>query len=312
MCRAGGRRCKGSASSSRATQNTRKERSRAKHALRKAKASGDDDAIRKATERLDAANAAHTAAKENAMHHNDNDTGGSTPGQERDVTASEAAALLREMREEMKQREQAARTAAASRSHAVTNVHTGNFVGVQSGIIVGEVHVNGRRVQSGTAVQQGDVTSSGTKHKDPSSSAGVHTGRSGFQVTNVAYGDVGVQSGVITGAVIVNGRVVSPGQAATSGGISAEEGQRAQDKARRTADKAQRMAERAREQARRARDSARQSGDVTTSTFRTSSGGTVTNIVYGQNHGIQTDVVNGPIHFGPGGFTTGKPQDGDQ
>ncbi|MCR3746663.1 hypothetical protein [Lentzea californiensis] len=70
MCRAGGRRCKGG--TGKATQATRKQRSRAKQSLRDAKASGDQDAIRTATERLDAANEAHKAAKENAMREHDN------------------------------------------------------------------------------------------------------------------------------------------------------------------------------------------------------------------------------------------------
>lgn len=80
MCRAGGHRCKGSHASSRTTQNTRQQRSRARRALKKAKASGDADAIRKATERLDTANAAHQSAKEKAMHRND------SADQPRDVT----------------------------------------------------------------------------------------------------------------------------------------------------------------------------------------------------------------------------------
>ncbi|MGW6449501.1 hypothetical protein [Lentzea sp. NPDC055074] len=81
MCRAGGRRCIGG--SSRSTQATRQQRSRAKRALREARAGGDPDAIRTATERLDAANEAHQAAKENAMSHHDHDN---TAAQSGDVT----------------------------------------------------------------------------------------------------------------------------------------------------------------------------------------------------------------------------------
>ncbi|MGI5501459.1 hypothetical protein [Lentzea sp. CA-135723] len=82
MCRAGGRRCNGG--SGRATQATRKQRSRAKEALREAKASGDPEAIRTATERLAAADAAHAEAKENAMAHNDHHD--ETAAQDGDVT----------------------------------------------------------------------------------------------------------------------------------------------------------------------------------------------------------------------------------
>lgn len=86
MCRAGGRRCNGG--TGKATQATRKQRSRAKQALREARATGDPDAIRTATERLDAANEAHQAAKENAVHHNDNSNTADHSG---DVTNRSAA-----------------------------------------------------------------------------------------------------------------------------------------------------------------------------------------------------------------------------
>jgi len=73
MCRAGGRRCKGSNASSRATQTARKQRSRANQALRQAKAAGDPEAIAAAQQRLDQANASVQAAKETAMRHHDHD-----------------------------------------------------------------------------------------------------------------------------------------------------------------------------------------------------------------------------------------------
>lgn len=89
MCRAGGRRCKGSHASSQATQNARKQRSRAKQALRHAKASGDQDAIAAAQQRLDQANAnVQAAAKENIVHHNDNHETAAHGG---DVTTPKAA-----------------------------------------------------------------------------------------------------------------------------------------------------------------------------------------------------------------------------
>lgn len=72
MCRAGGRRCKGSQASSRATQTARKQRSRARQALRQAKAVGDGDAIAKAEQRLAQADATVQAAKENTVHSDDN------------------------------------------------------------------------------------------------------------------------------------------------------------------------------------------------------------------------------------------------
>ncbi|MFI9011015.1 hypothetical protein ACIGNX_27650 [Actinosynnema sp. NPDC053489] len=72
MCRAGGRRCKGSQASSRATQTARKQLSRARQALRQAEAAGDGDAIAKAEQRLAQANANVQAAKENIVHGNDN------------------------------------------------------------------------------------------------------------------------------------------------------------------------------------------------------------------------------------------------
>lgn len=80
MCRTGGRRCDGSNHTSRSTQNTRKRVSRARKALREAKAGGDQDAITRARQRLATARAAHQEAR-NAMRHNDN-----TPDQDRDVT----------------------------------------------------------------------------------------------------------------------------------------------------------------------------------------------------------------------------------
>lgn len=68
MCRAGGRRCKGSQASSRATQTARKQRSRARQALQQATAAGDHDAIAKAEQRLAQANTNVQAAKENIVH----------------------------------------------------------------------------------------------------------------------------------------------------------------------------------------------------------------------------------------------------
>ncbi|GAA3890955.1 hypothetical protein GCM10022243_64840 [Saccharothrix violaceirubra] len=53
MCRAGGRRCKGSSRSGKATQTHRKRLSRARKALRNAQASGDQAAIAAAQHRLD-------------------------------------------------------------------------------------------------------------------------------------------------------------------------------------------------------------------------------------------------------------------
>ncbi|MBB5958414.1 hypothetical protein FHS29_005022 [Saccharothrix tamanrassetensis] len=82
MCRTGGRRCKGSKASSRATQTTRKAVSRARKALREAKAGGDPDAIADARQRLADARAEHAAARTRATHedttmrHNDQDTAG--------------------------------------------------------------------------------------------------------------------------------------------------------------------------------------------------------------------------------------------
>ncbi|NUT91257.1 MAG: hypothetical protein HOY78_04430 [Saccharothrix sp.] len=70
MCRTGGRRCPGSHGSSRATQNTRKSVSRAKAALRAAKAAGDEDAIAAARQRLTDARAAHEQAR-NTLCRND-------------------------------------------------------------------------------------------------------------------------------------------------------------------------------------------------------------------------------------------------
>lgn len=79
MCRAGGRRCPGSSHHSRATQNARQQRSRATRALRKAKQSGDPDAIAAARERLDAVT---TTPNPTA----------STTGQPRDVTPEQSTA----------------------------------------------------------------------------------------------------------------------------------------------------------------------------------------------------------------------------
>lgn len=359
MCRAGGRRCDGSNSSDRATQNTRQQRSRAKRALRKAQASGDAEAVRKATERLAAASAAHTAAKEEAVARKDKHD--ETEGHGRDVTGAptcdqqeqrhhdaqfgvqntniaEPGAhvgsqndvnhdnFVQSIRSNSRQNEQGTGSAAhdgdvtaehprmSTGAPGITNIATpGSFVAVQAGKITGEVRVNGHRVNADSAVQQGDVTASDATQQQQGDSS-VHTGHSDvFRTTNVAFGNVGVQAGVVHGAV-VDGHVVNPGQTGSNSGarLSREEVQRAQDNARRAVEQAHRQAAHAREQARRMREAARQSGDVTRSTFHTGSGGTVTNIVYGENYGIQTDVVNGPIHFGPGGFTIGTPQDDDQ
>lgn len=142
MCRTGGRRCKGSHASSRATQKTRKQRSRAKQALRKAQTSGDADAIRKATERLDAANAAHQAAKEKAVSHNDN------AGQHGDVTAENAAP---EPRTEDTVRQ----------TGNVTNIVYGENHGYQTGHINGGLTFNastGRATIGNNRGDGGDVT----------------------------------------------------------------------------------------------------------------------------------------------------------
>ncbi|MEU7528976.1 hypothetical protein AB0A74_24820 [Saccharothrix sp. NPDC042600] len=80
MCRTGGRRCDGSNHTSRATQTTRKRVSRARKALREAKAGGDADAIAAAQQRLTAARAAHQEARE-TMRPNDD-----TAPHARDVT----------------------------------------------------------------------------------------------------------------------------------------------------------------------------------------------------------------------------------
>jgi hypothetical protein len=88
MCRAGGRRCKGSNASSRATQTARKQRSRAKQALRQAKATGDPEAIAAAQQRLNQANANVQAAKENIVHHNDDSNAADRGG---DVTTPKPA-----------------------------------------------------------------------------------------------------------------------------------------------------------------------------------------------------------------------------
>ncbi|MBB5807043.1 hypothetical protein F4560_006811 [Saccharothrix ecbatanensis] len=79
MCRAGGRRCKGGKTSSRATQRTRKAVSRARKHLRNATATGDQAAIDTARQRLAEARDAHEKAK-NTMGHND------IPDQPGDVT----------------------------------------------------------------------------------------------------------------------------------------------------------------------------------------------------------------------------------
>lgn len=71
MCRAGGRRCNGSTSSSRATQTARQQRSRARRALRQARAAGDDNAIQQAQQRLDDANAILKRHKENSVSSHD-------------------------------------------------------------------------------------------------------------------------------------------------------------------------------------------------------------------------------------------------
>ncbi|GAA3621361.1 hypothetical protein GCM10022267_04430 [Lentzea roselyniae] len=71
MCRSGGRRCKGSANSSRATQTARQQRSRARRALRQARAAGDDSAAQQAQQRLDDANAILKRHKENRVSSHD-------------------------------------------------------------------------------------------------------------------------------------------------------------------------------------------------------------------------------------------------
>lgn len=115
MCRTGGRRCKGSHASSRATQTTRKQRSRAQQALRQAKAAGDADAAAKAEQRLTQINAAASnVTKENTVPRNDKRAStGNAQGQNGDVTKPNAMETLRQMQNEMREREQAARDAAA-------------------------------------------------------------------------------------------------------------------------------------------------------------------------------------------------------
>jgi hypothetical protein len=83
MCRTGGRRCTGSTHNGHATQITRQRISRARRALRTATAAGDPTVIDTARKRLTDARAAHTAAKENTMSHNE------TPDQTGDGTGPE-------------------------------------------------------------------------------------------------------------------------------------------------------------------------------------------------------------------------------
>lgn len=81
MCRAGGRRCPNAGG--RSTQNTRKAVSRARAALRQAKATGDTTAIEAAQQRLADARTAHHHAKEHTVNHRDHDN---TADQHGDVT----------------------------------------------------------------------------------------------------------------------------------------------------------------------------------------------------------------------------------
>ncbi|MEU4801203.1 hypothetical protein [Actinosynnema sp. NPDC023587] len=91
MCRAGGRRCPNAGG--RSTQNTRKGVSRARQALRAAKACGDDNTVATARERLAVARKAHQEAK-NAMDHHEHDhtTAHDTPRHDGDVTAEDTTA----------------------------------------------------------------------------------------------------------------------------------------------------------------------------------------------------------------------------
>lgn len=220
MCRAGGRRCTGSTTGSRATQNTRQQRSRARRALRAAKASGDTEAIAAAQRRLDAANAAHQTAKENAMTHNND------PGQPGDVTATRRAfadAMARGDRAAMKAArdrlaeiddeapERAAPTSddTANRRHTgrtstrtsrsgdehVTNIVSGDVIGgLQAGDINGHVSFGpgGVTIDGVPAAQYRDVTP-----------ATQDTSRPRGRVTNIVSGNLvgGVQAGHISGGV---------------------------------------------------------------------------------------------------------------
>lgn len=82
MCRAGGRRCPNAGG--RSTQNTRQAVSRARRALREAKATGDPAAVDTARQRLADARTAHQHAKDNAMNHQDH-------GQDRQAAPTSSA-----------------------------------------------------------------------------------------------------------------------------------------------------------------------------------------------------------------------------
>ncbi|MDX8048506.1 hypothetical protein SK571_03860 [Lentzea sp. BCCO 10_0798] len=492
MCRAGGRRCRGG--TGKATQATRKQRSRATKALREAKASGDQDAIRTATERLDAANEAHKAAKENAMREHDNhdtaDHSGdvATPkpgpvtgalsdkplldntwgapldkspvhyhddgpvgtavkymGQDaqmdidgeplanvvgrlatnvvrRKTTAQQAVNDLKELRDRLpegsrahrclstairdmdgpdtpvpqvppgtpeplkelvgklhavpmvrqepereiqpllklceraaagdtrfldaevkrlgrkrheslgdcgkfeiqdavdeavkamreQERQQRITAAGGHTVHSVNIAEPGSHVGSQKDINTDDVTFNVRGPAHGRDVTPQPPTS----HTEPRAPRPDDEHR--WTVTNVAESGsfVGVQAGIVHGQVRVNGRRVSPGNPGQQGDVTASgvQGGASWDaaKVREQASQVQQeAAARKRDRARRKQETAHQDGDVTPtqSAFHTSNGGTVMNVVYGQNNGVQMGDVNGSIHFGPGGLRVDKPRE---
>ncbi|GGP36003.1 hypothetical protein [Saccharothrix coeruleofusca] len=231
MCRAHGRRCPGSAHSSRATQTTRKAVSRARAALRKAKASGDADAIDAARQRLDTARAAHHQAKDNTMRdHN-------TPAHDRDVTGDQ------------QQSEHTTHTWTSPDGMVTNTVHgTIGPDAVQADTITGPVTIHNRPTDhpastpvpedvpedvrafvraglvtlgpDGRPVRRRDVTAprpapAPHDHHDGSSSGPVHiTDRAGRPI---------VQAGQVTGGVWVNGvRQDHPGDHGHHGGSRRE------------------------------------------------------------------------------------------
>ncbi|GLZ36337.1 hypothetical protein Lesp02_85240 [Lentzea sp. NBRC 105346] len=142
MCRAGGRRCEGSTSGSRATQNLRQQRSRARRALRAARTAGDPDGIARAQQRLDVAN-------ENLKRHKEN----SVPSHDRKQPHdSDDARRHGDVTRHSEQPE---------RPH-VTNIVYGEVNGIQADVVSGVTIVNGRIVHAG---QTGDVTAN-SPHSD--------------------------------------------------------------------------------------------------------------------------------------------------
>ncbi|TWP51466.1 hypothetical protein FKR81_14735 [Lentzea tibetensis] len=318
MCRAGGRRCTGSATSSRATQNARQQRSRARRALRNARGAGDDAAIAQAQQRLDTANAELKHHRENSVNSHDDKTpahtGDVTPdgGQDSDVTdvQRERAAAIEASKTALDNGDGAAYAAALDRlaalpretpptrkSTASGDVVVTRFSGTTSGTVVQAGQVNGGITMSdhqghgigraivrgsGNVVSSGDIVNGRPVPTGDVTGSAISTGQAshGIQHDRPQHSQVVIgngntvsghpnRSGSTAQVVRGNGNTVSGGRTMNTAG-DAPHG------------RPQQLA----------------------TTF---DNGRIQHHVSGEMRGIQADVIDGGITFGPGGgFTIGN------